>query len=279
VASIVQTSLPSSEPVALADMINILKQPSTTADFAYIQTLITAARVHIENATGLMLAPRTYVQSLDCFPFYPYSREPYGQLYGVGALALYFGYGPILPTPIPPYGINQDGHLPFEIVLLGNPVTAIDHITYIGADMNPHTMVPGQDFIADLASFPARVVPFPGTVWPQCTLGANCVQIYFTSGFNQTPTATETVTETAGTTEESDNVPSPPEQQANALPAGAIVGIPLDLYVAITQLVAHWYSNREAVAGGQAVEVPHHLQEIINQNKVLDFSLGISATL
>lgn len=277
-ASLVQTSLPSSEPVALADMISALKQPSNTADSNYIQILITAARAYIEDATGLMLAPRTFVQSLDSFPFYPYSREPYGQLYGVGALALYFGYGPILPSSVPPYGMNQDGNLPFQIVLLGNPVTAVDHITYIGTDGNPHTLLPGQDFVADLASFPARVTPLPGSIWPQCTLGANTVQIFFTAGYNQTPTATETVTETAGTTEGGDTVPTPPDQQANALPAGAIVGIPMHLYVAITQLVAHWYNNREPVSQGMGANIPHSLQAIIDLNKVIDFSIGVSPT-
>ena len=278
-ASLIQTSLPTSEPVATADMLNILKQPSGSADSSYVQTLLTAARVYIEDATGLMLAPRTYVQSLDCFPFYPYSREPYGQLYGVGALSLYFGYGPIMPTPIPPYGLNQDGHLPFEIILLGNPVTAIDHISYIGSDMQPHTLLPGQDFVADLASFPARVLPIPGSVWPQCTLGANSVQVFFTCGYNQTPTETETVTETAGTTEGNDNVPSPPDQQANALPAGAIIGIPMTLYVAITQLVAHWYFNREAVSQGMGSNIPHSLQAIIDLNKIIDFGIGSRASM
>ncbi len=274
-ASLVQTTLPTSEPVALADALNFCKVFVTT-DNALVASLITAARVYIEDVTGLMLAPRTYCQSLDCFPYYPYSREPYGTLYGVGALSLYFGYGPILPTPIPPYGMNQNGHLPFEIVLLGNPVTAVDRITYIGQDGDPHTLLPGQDFVADMTSFPARVLPLPGSVWPQCTLGANCVQVFFTAGYDTNPTAIETVSDTAGTTESPDEVSSPPQQQASYT---FVTGIPQTLYVAMLMLISHWYSNREPVVAGSVANVPHHIDQLIQTNRVLDFSLGVSASL
>jgi hypothetical protein len=282
-AGLVQTSLPTSEPVGLNEMRDFLRLPPNTSsplvltpDDMSITSLITAARVYVEDCTGLMLAPRDYVQSLDCFPFYPYSREPYGTLYGIGALSLYFGYGPILPTPIPPYGMNQNGHLPFEIVLLGNPVTAVDHITFIGADGEPRTLLPGQDFVADLAGFPARVTPLPGSVWAQCTLGANCVQIFFTCGFNQSSSAFETWDATADTTESPDVVPNPPEQQTSFT---AIVGIPQTLYVAILLMVSHWYFNREPIAAGTVAGVPHSIDQLIETNKIHDFSLGISATL
>jgi hypothetical protein len=199
-AGIVQTTLPSSEPVALADAKNYCKIFTTTDD-TLVGSLITAARVYVENCTGLLLAPRNFVQSLDCFPFYPYSREPYGQLYGVGALSLYFGYGPILPTPIPPYGQNFNGHLPFEIVLLGNPVTAVDHIEYLDINGTPHMLLPGQDFIADMTSTPARILPMPGSQWPQCMMAANSVQIFFTCGYNQVASTIETVSDTDNTTQ------------------------------------------------------------------------------
>ena len=274
-AGITQVSLPSSEPVALADAKNFCKVFVATDD-TLIGSLITAARQYIEDCTGLMLAPRNFLQSLDCFPFYPYSREPYGTLYGIGALSLYFGYGPILPTPIPPYGMNMNGRLPFEIVLLGSPVSAIDHITYIDSTGEPQTLLPGQDFVADLATTPARILPMPGGVWPQCTMGANTVQVFFTCGFNQTASTVETVSATAGTTEEGDAVPSPPNQQAGLT---FVTGIPQTLYVAILLLVQHWYSNRDLAASGSMSQVPHHLQQLIETNKVFDFSIGVAATL
>jgi|SRR5580698_2898309 hypothetical protein len=282
-AGLIQTALPGSEPVSLNQALDFLRLPANntsplvlTSDEATVELLITAAREYIEDCTGLMLAPRAYVQSLDSFPFYPYSREPYGTLYGVGALSLYFGYGPILPTPIPPYGMNQNGNLPFQIVLLGNPVTAVDRIVYIGTDGEPHTLLPGRDFVADMTSFPARVTPLPGQVWPQCTLGANCVQVFFTSGFATDPTTIETVSDTDDTTQPDDVVPDPPQQQASFT---FVSGIPQKLVTAILLLVSHWYFNRDAVVAGNAMQVPHSLQAIIETNKVLDFTLGITAAL
>lgn len=282
-AGLVYQTLPDSEPVSLNTMRDFLRLPANnsspfvpTPDDLTIGVLTTAAREYIEDCTGLMLAPRTVVQSLDSFPFYPYSREPYGTLYGVGALSLYFGYGPILPTPIPPYGMNQNGHLPFEIILLGNPVTAVDRIVYIGSDGESHTLLPGRDFVADMTSFPARVTPLPGAVWPQCTLGANNVQVFFSCGYDTDPTAVETVSDTADTTQSPDVVPDPPEQQASST---FVTGIPRKLITAILLLVSHWYFNRDAVVGGSATQVPHSLQAIIETNKVLDFTLGITASL
>jgi hypothetical protein len=98
---------------------------NTTADDNLIQhILIPASTIYMENSTGLTLASREFVQSLDSFPFYPYSKEPYGTLYGIGALSLYFGYGPIQPTPFPPFGLNTGERLPFQIDLLASPCGA-----------------------------------------------------------------------------------------------------------------------------------------------------------
>lgn len=275
-AGIFQTSLPSSEPVALADALNFIKQPSGSGDSTLVQMMITAARQYLEDCTGLALAPRNFVQSLDSFPVYPYSREPYGQLYGVGALSLYFGYGPILPTPIPPYGMQTNGHLPFQITLLATPVTAIDHIEFVGQDGNVHTLKPGQDFVADLQSFPARVTPLPGSVWPQCTLVPNCVRIFFTAGYNQTATQTQSESDTANTGQGSDTPPTPSDQPGTVT---VEVGIPQTLYLAILLMVSHWYANREIVTPGIATDIPHSVQAIIDTNKILDFSLGVQEVL
>jgi hypothetical protein len=275
-AGIVQTSLPISEPVSLSDALNFLKQPTNSADSTLVTTLITAARQYVEDCTGLVLAPRNYVQSLDSFPAYPYSREPYGQMYGVGALSLYFGYGPILPTQMPPYGMQTSGRMPYQITLLAGPVTAIDHIEYVDATGNVQTLLPGQDFVADMQSSPARVTPLPGGVWPQCTLVPNCVRVFFTAGYNANPAATESESDTANTTESPDT-PATPSQQPDSITV--VVGIPQTLYVAILLLVAHWYANREVATPGVASDVPHGLQAIIDTNKILDFSLGAQEVL
>lgn len=274
-AGIVQVSLPTSEPVALADAKNYCKV-FVTSDDTLIGAMITAARVYVEDCTGLMLAPRNFVQSLDQFPYYPYSREPYGQLTGIGSLALYFGYGPITPTSQSAFGQHLNGRLPFEIPLIGNIVTAVDHIEYLDPTGTPQILLPGMDFIADMTSVPARVLPLPNGVWPQCILSANCVQIFFTAGYNQNPSTIETVTDTDGTTESGDTPPTPPQQQVSFT---YVTGIPQTLYVAILMLVMHWYENRGTVASGSAVQIPHGIQALIDTNKVLDFSLGITTVI
>jgi hypothetical protein len=73
-----------------------------------------------------------------------------------------------------------------------------------------------------------------------------------------------------------DTPPTPPKQQTSYT---YVTGIPQDLYIAILMMVMHWYENRGTVAGGSAVAIPHGIQAIIDTNKVLDFSLGLSASL
>jgi hypothetical protein len=274
-SGIIQTTLPTSEPVNLSDAKTYCKV-FTNTDNALMLAMISAARHYAEDATGLMLAPRNFVQSLDGFPYYPYSREPYGQLYGVGSMALYFGYGPIMPSSVPPYGQNFNGHLPFEISLIGNPVTAVDHIEYLDMTGTPQTMLPGRDFIVDMTSTPARVLPLPGGVWPQCTLAANAVQIFFTAGYNSVSSTIETVSDTDDTTEEGDTPPTPSNQQTSYTFA---TGLPQNAYILILMLTMHFYENRGAVAGGSAIQIPHGVQAIIDSMKVLDFSLGLSESL
>src|ERR1700730_4671161 len=128
---IARYSLNTTWPVSLDEMTNFLKLNTTADDNLIQQILIPAATVYVENNTGLTLASRDFVQFQDSFPFYPYSKEPYGTLYGIGALSLYFGYGPIMPTPFPPFGLDTGSRLPFQIDLLASPCTKVDHIAYV----------------------------------------------------------------------------------------------------------------------------------------------------
>jgi hypothetical protein len=259
-------------PVALEEMRNYLKI-NTTADDTLIQhILIPASTIYMENNTGLTLASRQFVQSLDSFPFYPYSKEPYGTLYGIGAMSLYFGYGPIQPTPFPPFGLNTGERLPFQIDLLASPCTKVDHIDYVGGDGQKHTIYPGKDFIADLMSTIPRVMPLPGSVWPQCTIGANNVRIYFTAGmvnydpFNSPPDDVPYV---------DDIVASPPDPPDQIIEQKYVNAVPQDLKIGIIMMCSHLYFNRDTVVSGNAVTMPHGLDNIIGLNKVYDFSIGL----
>lgn len=268
---IVKFSLNTVWPVSLDEAKNYLKVNVTTDDDLLQKILIPAATIYVENNTGLILASRDFVQSLDSFPFYPYSKEPYGTLYGIGALSLYFGYGPILPTPFPPFGLNTGERLPFQIDLLASPVTKVTKITYVGSDGQPHDILPSQDFIADLMSTPGRVTPLPGSVWPQCTIGPNNVRIYLTAGLVNadrfaSPPSIPTVDVTAL------SPPTPPDQIVEQEYVNAV---PEDLKIAIMMMISHLYFNRDAVVSGNAVTIPHGIDNIIGLNKVYDFSLGL----
>jgi hypothetical protein len=268
---IARFSLNTTWPVSLTEAKNFLKINTTADDDLIQKIIIPAATIYLENNTGLILASRDFVQFQDSFPFYPYSKEPYGTLYGIGALALYFGYGPIVPTPLPPFGLNTGERLPFQIDLLTSPVTNVDHIDYVGQDGQPHTIIPGRDFIADLLSSIPRVCPLPGSVWPQCTIGPNNVRIYLTAGMqNADLFASPPVIPTDDVT-----VGSPPDPPDQIVEQKFVNSVPEDLKIAIMMCIVHFYYNRDAVFSGNAVSIPHGLDAIIGLNKVYNFSLGL----
>jgi hypothetical protein len=51
------------------------------------------------------------------------------------------------------------------------------------------------------------------------------------------------------------------------------ISIPQNLYIAVLQLIVHWYQNRDVIiAGGAHTPLPMHLQSIIDLERVLDFT-------
>lgn len=259
-AGILQATLPAAEPVLLAEAINFLKLNSPPQiEQTLIQSLITAARVYCEGATNAFLASRNFVQYRDNFPSFPFLPNPYSPNvfpFGYPMTANYplWNYG---PTPIKPD----------DLALLAWPVTAISKITYIGQDGDPHDLVPNTDFLVDLASQPARVSPLQNSSWPFTAPSANCVAIYFTAGYGSDPTQITTIDSTA-------QDPTPPDQIAVTTFA---TGIPQPLRVAILQLVAHWYFNREAVVAGAPASVPHALDALLAQFRTYNFDFDMYA--
>lgn len=61
----------------------------------------------------------------------------------------------------------------------------------------------------------------------------------------------------------------PPDQTTEYL--SEAISIPENLYNGILFLISHWYRNRDAVVGGQAVPTPWQLQEIIASERDWDF--------
>ena len=253
-AGLLQQTLPSVEPVTLTDAKNFLKI-NTPKDDGLITSLITASRVYCEDATGLFLASRNFVQYRDAMPTFPFLPNPYSPY------VYPFGYPLVTNYPLWNYGAAQPMK-PMDLNLMAWPVTDVDHITYIGLDGEPHTLQPDEDFLVDLASMPARISPLENDIWPMTAPSANAVAIYFTAGFNAVPSTVQDVTAT--------NVPDPPDQ---IVETEFVIGIPETLRLAIKMLLSHWYFNRDAVAGGAATSVPHGFENLINLNRVFNFNL------
>lgn len=203
-SSIAELEATPTEVVDLATAKNFLRLPSAagTDDTLISTIIIPGARRQLETALGLTLVNRQFLQYEDGFPFFPYFQSPYAPLFGA-AFPFYFGYGPIASYPYPAQGgLANQLVAPFEKRLLRSPVTAVDHIEYIGTDGKSHTLLPGKDFTVDFSSTPGRIGPLPGQRWPVCTLGMNTVKIYFTAGY--LPMGSGTTIEMLGAIWESD---------------------------------------------------------------------------
>lgn len=251
-SGIVQQTLPTAEPITLAAMKSWLKI-NTSKDDADISALITAARTYLEDATGLFLAPRTFAQYLDGFPSFPYIPG-YGLVPSISS-----GFPFAWNYPTAQQGTWMARRNPFEVHLAAWPVTAIAKVTYIAASGNPTDLTPGEDFIMDLVSRPARISPLPAATWPISLLFTNSVGIFFSAGFDPDPTTI---------TDETVTVPTPPEQIAETK---FVSGIPETLKVAVRMLVSHWYFNREPVTAGGAASVPHSVDQLIQLNRIFNF--------
>src|SRR5437764_326768 len=70
-AALTVETAPAQEPISVARMKNWLKLPPVvTADDEDIADLIISAREHVEGFTARSIVNKTYVQSLDAFPYY-----------------------------------------------------------------------------------------------------------------------------------------------------------------------------------------------------------------
>jgi hypothetical protein len=233
-----QVSVPTAEPITRDFAKNFCKIPAAvTQDDALFDLLITAARVHAENATNLSLVPKTYCLFLDEFPSFPYVVGNYAPLFG--NFPFYFGLGPA--SNYPAAAPFRDGdRLPYVIPLSHSPVISVVQITYIAQDGTEATLLPGVDFVVDLGSEPARIGPLTGGRWPLGAVALSSVQVTYTAGFDVVPT---TVTDVSF---------SPPQITGFKF----VSGIPADLVVAMLMLIADAYSNREPNVAGAISRVP-----------------------
>lgn len=179
-----QQALPTSEPVSLAEMKTFLKVPTTlTDDDTMITGLIQAAREFAESITARALAQRSFAMVLDSHPYYTdtiQSQLSYPPSYY--SLPRYsttlWNYSQMIKVPYP-------------------PLKSIDSMRYIKPDGTAAVLNQDLDFIVDRLCEPARIFPIPGSFWPADQYVANSVEIFFTAGYDPSPTKTPDV-RTAG---------------------------------------------------------------------------------
>jgi hypothetical protein len=181
--SLVRTAIVGPELVTLAAMKNWLRvPPSVVNDDLDITGLIQEARIQCELITNCALVRSKFVQYLDHFP--GWGTREFGY-YGSMGLAGGGGEG----SGAGGMGYNRHHRAYGEIKLKRPPAISVQSILYIGTDGRPYTLNPGQDFIVDVASQPARIRPIPYTIWPLTLHVPAAIAIAFTAGYAANPDA------------------------------------------------------------------------------------------
>jgi hypothetical protein len=232
---IVQTA-PSSEPVSLVQAKNWLRV-SHTDDDDLITILITAAREACENFCSRSFAIKNYLQSMDAFPYYTdtvMSQMAYPPSY----YAL-----PMYSTTLWNYSQMIKLYMP--------PAIAVQGIDYTATDGTNKTLLQDTDFLLDNVNEPSRIFPKPGAMWPPCAYVPNAVRIRFTAGFG------------------SPVVDPAPVDGEIAQGAGS-QPMPGRVKVAMQQLLAGWYENRESITPATLKEMPQHVSMLLWSLRIMD---------
>lgn len=236
-AGIIVQSQPAAEPVSVATAKNFLRVEITDDDLL-IGVLITAAREACEMFCSRSFAPKSYVQAMDSFPYY------------TDTVMSQMAYPPSYYS-LPMYSTTLWNYSQM-IKLYYPPAIEVQGIDYTDTNGVNQTLEQDTDFLLDNIWEPARIFPMPGQMWPPCLYVPNAVRIRFTAGFGDTLT-------------------SDPAPVDGELPNGAgAQPMPGRVKIAILQLVANWYENREAAMAAGLKEIPQHVQMLLWSMRVMD---------
>lgn len=274
-----QTAQPIVEPVTLDQL---KQQCNVDSSFTNDDTLIAAygvaARQYAEQYTRRAFFNQSWKLTLDHFPTYLWSatvnpaiRRDYYYYAG-----LWNGMTIAVPKP---------------------QCVSIDSITYIDVAGTPQTL-PSSDYVVDLNSIPARIVPSPGIYWPLDTLYVpGSVAVNFTAGsyvqkfsesftvpssppllqyepVNGPVTAITSFVDASNTPVEftlTDSVlyfPSEYIGQTLTLTYYAGTTFPQAIAQAILLLVSHWYVNRESTTPMKLNEIPFGVTALLDMYKI-----------
>lgn len=167
------------EPVSLA-----LAKQQLRVDFpdedTLIQSYITAARVYAESYTQRAVFPQTWIRTLDHFPLW------------------WSANGTVNPSYRKDWPYYSDFWNRITIDVPRPRTLSVVSITYVDMSGATQTLDPSQ-YVVDLTSEPARIVPASGTYWPsEMTYIPGSVKITFQCGsYQQIQQDTLTVPSTA----------------------------------------------------------------------------------
>lgn len=154
---LVQTTIPSAEPVSLAEARNHLRIDSDmTDDDALIGMLVSAARRYAEMYTGRSFITQGWRLVLDAFP-----RGGFSQMAQVCA-----------PYSLPDYAIQLER----------GTVQSVASIQYLDMSGTWQTM-PLQNYVAETSGCPARITPVFGQIWPITLPQIGSVKVDYTAGY------------------------------------------------------------------------------------------------
>ena len=235
-AGIFVSTQPSVEPISLAQAKNFLRV-SNTDDDELIGDLISAAREEVEFFTSRSFAIKQFVQVLDSFPYY------------TDTCVSQMAYPPSYYS-LPMYSTTLWNYSQM-IKLFWPPCISVEGIDYTDANGENQTLEQDVDFLLDDVCEPSRIFPMPGGMWPPCLYVPNAVRVRFTAGMGSTA------------------------QDPNPVDGEVILGagsqpIPKRAIIAMQQLLAAWYENRESVTQDNMRKLPHHCEMLLWSLRVYD---------
>lgn len=193
--SLVTLQAPAAEPVLLDDLKAFLRvDASDTSNDATITALAASARFWAEHYTRRRFITQKISLKLDFFPGYIGGRVA-GQMVSQSYIG---GPSPAL------IGLR------FALILPFPPVQSIDTFSYLDPSSgSPVVLLPNTNYIADLASQPARLTPPFAQMWPIARVQPESITINFTCGYGNDGSS-----------------------------------VPEDIKLAIRRLTLYWFENR-----------------------------------
>lgn len=153
------TSHPNEEPVATSEALEHLRVDEVE-DWTYVNTLISAARNHVESVTRRALVTQTLQLTLDHFP---------GVAHGILDLRMQ-------PDQLTGYGNDWVIRLP------RSPLQSVTSIQYVDDAGDTQTLASSK-YIVDASSQVPRITPAYTEVWPTTRPIPNAVTISFVAGY------------------------------------------------------------------------------------------------